>query len=106
VCSSDLEYLTFKPAKIKGKVFDKLFEVLKINQLTEFEMKTYNKSVLEYSGIRDAIEFAKEEFFEKGVKKGINMKNFEVAKKCLQKGMPIDFISEITGLTPEQVLKV
>ncbi|MDR3338886.1 MAG: Rpn family recombination-promoting nuclease/putative transposase, partial [Candidatus Symbiothrix sp.] len=40
--------LNLQPAEIRGTIFDKLFETLQINLLTEGEMETYEKSVLEY----------------------------------------------------------
>jgi hypothetical protein len=65
------EKLTFRPAEIQGEIFDKLFETLEINQLTEEEMETYNKSILKYRDVRSAVELAEERYYEKGMKQGI-----------------------------------
>ena len=38
---------------------------------------------------------------EIGIKEGINKEKREIAKKMLQKGMPLENIAEITGLSKE-----
>jgi predicted transposase/invertase (TIGR01784 family) len=87
--------LTSQPAGIRGKIFDKLFETLKINQLTEEEMETYNKSILKYRDVRSAVELAQERYFEKGIK--------TTAIKCLEEGLPVELVCRVTGLTIEQI---
>jgi predicted transposase/invertase (TIGR01784 family) len=90
------EELTFRPSEIQGEIFDKLFETLEINQLTEEEMETYNKSILKYRDVRSAVELAE----EKGIKQGIKI----TAVKLLREGMSIDFVSRTTGIPPEKLI--
>ncbi len=116
---------TFKnrPPELQGKIFDKLFQYAEIEQLTNKEMEEYKKSILEYSDIQDALEYAKEKAAEAGRKKGLEEgleegreKGLEegreegreeeknnIAKKCLQKGISLEDIAELTGLTKEQI---
>jgi predicted transposase YdaD len=42
----------------------------------------------------------------KGRKEGAKDKAVEIAKKALEKGNPIEFISEITGLSKEEIEKL
>ena len=57
------------------------------------------------SEIRTAKEIGVKEGLEKGIKeginKGINKEKREIAKTMLQKGMPLENIAEITGLSKE-----
>ena len=40
---------------------------------------------------------------EKGLQQGLQQKSIEIAKNLLNKGMDITFVSEITGLSEEEV---
>jgi predicted transposase/invertase (TIGR01784 family) len=63
--------LDSRPAEIQGPIFKKLFETLQINQLTEEEMGTYEKSVLEYRDVRSALKYRFGEGVKEGAKKGV-----------------------------------
>ena len=93
-------------------------------------METYNKSILKYRDVRSAVELAQERYFEKGIQQGIEKgieKGFErgirqgieqgiekgiekyskvTAIKCLEKGMSIELICKVTGLTPKQIKQI
>ncbi len=62
-------------------------------------METYRKSILEYQDVRDAVNFAREEGFEKG----IEQEKILMAQNCLKKGFSIEIIAELTGLSSEQI---
>jgi len=78
-------------------------------------MKDYNKSILEYSDVRDAANYAREEGFkygkeegvregeEKGVEKGKREAMKEVAQLLLSENKPIDLIIKYTGLTAAEI---
>ena len=78
-------------------------------------METYNKSILKYRDVRSAVELAEERYYEKGIKAGIEAgiekgikRGIErgikiTARKFLKEGIPIDLVSRVTGLTPEQI---
>ena len=97
-------------------------------------METYNKSILKYRDVRSAVELAQERYFEKGILQGIEKgikKGFEqgiekgirqgfekgiergieksiktTAIKCLEEGMPVEFVCRVTGLSPEQIKQI
>lgn len=83
------------PLKLKEKVFLKLFEVAEIAKLKPEEYKRYEKSVNAYRDIFNIQNTA----FEKGEVK----KQIEIAKNMISKGMEIAIISEITGLTENEI---
>lgn len=105
-------------------VFKKLLEECKYSNLNNMEQEEYRKSLLEYEGIRDAIECAREdaakENFECGMQQGLQQGRVEgrvegreegetkaklsIAKSMLEKGFDIDTIISITGLTEEEIL--
>ena len=79
------------------------------------EKDNYQKSVLEYEDVKRAVEYARETaakaFFEKGMEQGIEKGREEgreeallqTARKLLEKGIPADDVSEITGLNMDRV---
>jgi len=50
--------------------------------------------------------YARDEGIEKGIELGIEKGKIETAKKMLEKGTDIIFISEVTGLSLEQIEKI
>jgi len=98
-----------RPAAIQGKIFDTLFELAEIRQLTKSDMEKYKKSVLEYRDVRDAVVLAFEEGEEKGIKKGFEKGREEgltsIIQKCVQMNMPIEIIVELTGYSKEQIVR-
>ena len=122
----NLYKLKERPASIQGKIFEKVFELSEIKQLTKKDMGKYRKSVLEcndvinavacareegfeegrrksvleYSDVHSAVECAREEGVEKGIERGIEI----VIQKCLQKNMAIEDIIFLTGYSREQII--
>jgi predicted transposase/invertase (TIGR01784 family) len=96
-CLKNMKRLEAIPEKLKGSIHERMFE--KVDDLTPTEMKTYKKSVLEYSDVRSAVSCARKE----GKEEGIEIKSIAVAKKSLLKGISIADIAELTELTPEQI---
>ena len=58
------------------------------------------------SQLRTAEEKGIKTGLEKGLEKGIKKRNIEIAKKMLQKCIPLKEIAEITGLTKEEIEKI
>jgi hypothetical protein len=70
-------------------------------------MKDYNKSILEYSDVRDAANYAREEGFKYGViegeEKGRKEREIEIAKKLIKQGLSTEVIEQCTGLTAKEI---
>ncbi|MCL2598180.1 MAG: Rpn family recombination-promoting nuclease/putative transposase [Paludibacter sp.] len=96
----NLSKLKDRPASVQGKIFEKLFELAEIKQLTEAEMETYKRSVLESNNVRNMVSYAREE----GVEKGIQKEKISTIQKCLQKNIAIEDIVFLTGYSKEQVI--
>ena len=120
----NLPKLKERPAWIQGDIFEKVFEIAELKQLTTEDMEKYEKSVLEYYDVRDAMECAREEGREEGIEKGIEKGRKEgveegiekgikkgreegieeVIQKSLQMNIPIEIITELTGYSKEQII--
>ena len=75
----------------KNELMDKVNE--KLESLTnEYGTIYYDKE-----------EYHKELVYELGTKDGIRSEKMEIAKKLLEKKTDINFISEVTGLTKEEI---
>jgi len=95
----NLPRLKERPATVQGKIFEKLFELAEIKQLTKEDMERYRKSILKYHDVRDAVDLAREE----GIEKGAEKEKIIIFQKCLQKGMEIEDIIFFTGFSEEQI---
>jgi predicted transposase/invertase (TIGR01784 family) len=62
----NLHGLEDRPIEIGGKIFDKLFKLAEIKQLTKDDMEYYRRSILESNDILNMIDYAREEGEEKG----------------------------------------
>ena len=49
------------------------------------------------------IEYARETGREEGREEGAKQKSFDIAKRMLEKGIAIETISELTGLTEKEI---
>ena len=75
------------------------------------ERDTYNQ--IEYAretgreeGREEGHKVGKEEGLKEGREEGAKQKSFDIAKRMLEKGIDIETISELTGLTAEEVSRL
>ena len=95
----------------EDELFRGLFEDGRYSKLTAMEKKQYKKSVLEYADVQDAIRCAqeislkegREEGREEGMLQGDANARRLLAKNMLSKGLSPSLISEISGLTEDEV---
>lgn len=66
----------------------------------------YDKEAMDESIRKTDLKFAKEEGFDDGYDNGVIDNSMEIAKKLLEKGIPIDIISETTNLNKKEILKL
>ena len=100
-----MEYMPFR--EVRDRVFEKLGEYAKVSNLTGAEKQEYDRmrkfQLDYYSDIYDArtegIAKGRAEGEAKGMAKGIQL----VALKMKQSGDSVDRISELTGLTPDEI---
>ena len=105
-----LDTLDRIPAKIKDKIFQKLFKTAEIAKFSKEELRQYEASVNAYRDIKNSIDTAFEKGEIKGHKKGkiegkIEEKK-ETARIGLKEGYPIEMISKMTGLTEKEIIEL
>ncbi len=95
------------PEKLKENIFLQLFETAEIAKFSQQEYQDYEDSLKYYRDLKNSLDTAKEEGRIEGKQEG-RMEGklegkIEDALKMLEKGLDISLISEITGLTEEQI---
>ena len=107
------------PGILNEKVFLKAFETAEIANFDERQMAEYEESLKIYRDIKGVVDTSFEEGekigiekgekigIEKGekigIEKGRKERDKEIAKNMKQKGTVVEFISEITGLSKEEI---
>jgi len=70
---------------------------------TKEQLDEYYNRKIDVMTERSALIYAKKEGIEEGIKEGIKEGKIEIAKKMLKKGMSIEDISVVTGLSEQQI---
>ena len=86
------------PDKLRESIFEKLFEAAEIAKFTYEEMLDYEDSLKYYRDIKNSLDTAREEGEMNGY--------IKVAKKALSKGMQIEDVAELTGLSIDEIKKI
>ena len=55
---------------------------------------------------RDALDYERKAGIAEGLAKGISQKNLEIIKNMLAKNTDIEFISEVTNTSKEEIIKI
>ncbi len=87
------------PDKLRGKIFEKLFEVAEIAKFSLEQARSYEDSLKYYRDLKASFDTRYEEGLEKGIEKGIE----KVAKQMLLVGESIEKIQKYTGLSREKI---
>jgi len=97
-----LQNLQNRPKALQERVFEKLFKAAEIAKFTLQERQEYEDSLKYLRDFTNIVDTAREEGEINGEKK----KAIEVAKALKSKNMPVKDISEITGLSKEEIEKL
>lgn len=87
------------PEKLQERIFQKVFSVAEIANLTKEEYRDYRNSVKYYSDIKNSLDLAEKRGVQKGIEQGIE----QVALNGIRKGKSDEVIIELTGLTKVQL---
>lgn len=101
-----LSQLQDRPRKLQEKVFEKLFNAAEIAKFSPEEREAYEESLKYYRDLKNVVDTSKEEGIAEGIEKGIEKRNFEIAKKMKEKGMSNAEIKELTGLSDMEINKL
>ena len=99
----NISALEDKPAALKGELFDLLFNSAEIRN---FAPRERNEYLTDMDTIRDRINqlaYARKEGMKEGMKEGKAQGLAEVAKALCEKGVAMDIIVSVTGLSEEQI---
>jgi predicted transposase/invertase (TIGR01784 family) len=118
----NLEKLESQPSKVHGRIFERLFHIARIDKLSKRDMRTYNKSVLQYSDVQDAVQYAETRAKEQGIKigetrgekrgikigetRGASHTKISFAVKLADKGMSLVEISDLTELSLDELNRI
>jgi predicted transposase/invertase (TIGR01784 family) len=105
-CFKHLHELNVQPNEIQGDLFNTLFDMTEKKKLTHKNMEMYRKSVTEYADVRFAMNDSREEGYEQGIKHGIKAQNLQITKNLRKIGMTPELISDVTGLTLDQIRQI
>ena len=91
-----------------------LYEDCKISKLSDMEKNEYEKSILEYDDVKDAIDYhsrlakaeGREEGKAEGIAQGITQAKYQIAVELLKAGIDLAIISQTTGLTEEDIIQL
>lgn len=90
----NLHKLDRVPEKLKEEIFLRLFETAEIAKFSQQEYQEYEDSLKYYRDLKNSLDTAREE------------RSVEIAKKMVKKGMAVTLISDLTGLTQEEINKL
>ena len=91
----NLSQLQKIPQALKGDVIEKAFEKAEFINLPKAEQDKYHKNLKVYRDLINSLDTAHEQGRIEG--------KIEIAKNLMDANMPIDFISQATGLSVEEI---
>ena len=104
----NMSTLLERPAALRDRVFGRLFDVAEYARLDDEERKNYveamNTARDTYNQIAYALKKGHKEGHDEGREEGREEKAYEIARKMIAKGLDVDTIAELTGLTKDEIL--
>lgn len=95
------------PDKLRENIFEKLFLTAEIAKFSKTEHQHYEDSLKYYRDLKNSLDTAKAEGIAEGeqigLQKGEQLGMYKVALNAKKKGMSITDISELTGLSEEEI---
>lgn len=99
----NLEDFNDIPAILNEPIFQKGFEIASIANFTKEQMDTYQQSLKVYRDLKGVVNTSYMEGKMEGKMEGEKEKAITVAQKMLEKGFDCKEISEISGLSVEEI---
>ena len=100
---SEERYIRISDKNSNKKIFTKLFDAAAIARFSPTELREYEDSLKVYRDIKNSLDTAKEEGRAEGREEGRAEGIAMVAKMMYAKGMDIDVIASMTGLSTDEV---
>ena len=99
----NLSSLNERPAALRDKIFDRLFQVAEIAKFTPVELKEYEDSLKTYRDLKNSLDTAEEKGRVEGRVEGEKRKAIAIARNLKSMGISISDISNATGLQEEEI---
>ena len=99
----NLSTLSQRPAALRDKIFDRLFQVAEIAKFTPNELLEYEDSLKTYRDLKNSLDTAEEKGVVKGIEIGRAEEKIAIAQKMKANGMSTAIILEMTGLSVEDI---
>ena len=99
----NLSTLTERPAALRDKIFDRLFQVAEIAMFTPVELKEYEDSLKTYRDLKNSLDTAEEKGRYEGREEGRDEEKKATIRRLLASGASVDIIAVATGLTQDEV---
>ena len=99
----NLSSLNERPAALRDKIFDRLFQVAEIAKFTPVELKEYEDSLKTYRDLKNSLDTAEEKGRVEGRVEGEKRKAIAIARNLKSMGMSISDISKATSLQEEEI---
>lgn len=102
------------PNQLREQIFEKLFEVAEIAGFSRKEAEAYEDSPKSYRDLKNSLDTAREEGLKegldkgmkKGLKKGMENEKKMIVRNSLKAGLNPDVISNITGLSQDEIKRI
>ena len=102
----NMSTLLERPAALRDRIFGRLFDVAEYARLDDEERKNYVEAMNTARDTYNQIAYARNKGIGIGLEMGCEKKACEIAQKMIAKGLDVDTIADLTGLTKEEVAKL
>ena len=102
----NMSTLLERPAALRDRIFGRLFDVAEYARLDDEERKNYVESMNTARDTYNQIDYALNKGIGIGREEGREEKAYEIARKMIAKGLDVDTIADLIGLTKEEVAKL
>ena len=92
-----------RPQALQERIFQKLFDAAEIAKFTPDERTHYEGSLKYYRDLKNVIDTSYGEGKAEGKAEGKEERNIEIARQMKRKGMDSGLISDLTGLSVEEI---
>ena len=100
----NMSTLLERPAALRDRVFGRLFDVAEYARLDDEERKNYVNAMNTARDTYNQIAYALKKGHKEGREEGREEKAYEIARKMIAKGLDVDTIADLTGLTMDEIL--
>ncbi len=95
---------------LENPEINQALEILETSAYTDADMYAYNDALLEIMTHHNAMKNEREDGYAEGEAKGRaegrNEEKLAIARKMLAKGISVEDVSDMTGLTPDEIKKI